>query len=62
MVSAMIKSARELGATQLIAITPGNWERWYGRCGLSARAVGPMMFIDDGDYQCVQIDLSSKMH
>jgi N-acyl-L-homoserine lactone synthetase len=62
MVHAMVKSAVELGATQLIAITPGNWPRWYGRCGLAARGVGPMMFIDDGDYQCVQIDLHSKMN
>lgn len=62
MVSAMVKSARDVGATQLIAITPANWPRWYGRCGLTATAVGPVMFIDDGDYQCVQIDLSAKMH
>ncbi len=62
MVGAMIRSARDLGATQLIAITPGNWRRWYGRCGLSAAAAGPMIHIDDGDYQCVNIDLSQKMH
>ena len=62
MVDAMVKSAREVGATQLIAITPANWPRWYGRCGLTATGVGPVMFIDDGDYQCVQIDLAAKMH
>lgn len=62
MVEAMVKSARELGASQLIAITPANWPRWYGRCGLAATGIGPVMFIDDGDYQCVQIDLSNKMH
>ena len=32
--------ARENGANQIIALTAGNWERWYGRCGLSARAIG----------------------
>ena len=62
MVGAMIRSARGVGATQLLAITPGNWPRWYGRCGLTAQAAGPLMFIDDGDYQCVNIDLSTKMH
>ncbi|MBU2957424.1 acyl-homoserine-lactone synthase [Paracoccus sp. 1_MG-2023] len=62
MVEAMTGSARELGATQLIALTGGNWERWYGRCGLSAHALGPVLWIDDGEFQCVSIDLSTKMH
>ncbi|MFB2533256.1 acyl-homoserine-lactone synthase [Paracoccus sp. p4-l81] len=62
MVEAMTGAARELGATRLIALTAGNWPRWYGRCGLKAEAIGRMMFIDDGDYQCVSIDLTAKMH
>ena len=62
MVGAMIRSARDLGATQLIAITPGNWPRWYGRCGLTAKAASRMMYVDDGEYQCVNIDLAQKMH
>lgn len=62
MVDAMVRSARDQGATQLVAITPANWPRWYGRCGLTASAIGPVLFIDDGDYQCVQIDLTDKMH
>lgn len=62
MVEAMTGAARELGATRLIALTAGSWPRWYGRCGLKADAMGRMMFIDDGDYQCVSIDLTAKMH
>lgn len=62
MVEAMTASARHVGATRLIALTAGNWERWYGRCGLKAKAIGPQIFIDDGDYQCVEIDLLAKMH
>ncbi|RLL71259.1 MULTISPECIES: acyl-homoserine-lactone synthase [Paenirhodobacter] len=58
----MTSAARELGATRLIALTAANWPRWYGRCGLAAEAIGRPMFIDDGDYQCVSIDLSGKMH
>jgi len=58
----MTSAARELGATRLIALTAANWPRWYGRCGLDAEAIGRPMFIDDGDYQCVSIDLSGKMH
>lgn len=62
MVEAMTGAARELGATRLIALTAASWPRWYGRCGLKAEAIGRTMFIDDGDYQCVAIDLTAKMH
>lgn len=62
MVREMIKAARDNGATGIIALTAGNWERWYGRCGLSARAVGPMLTIDDGEFQCVMIDVSASAH
>lgn len=62
MVEAMTASAREQGATRLIALTGANWPRWYGRNGLSAQAIGPALWIDDGQFQCVSIDLTSKMH
>lgn len=62
MVEEMIRAARDNGATQIIALTAGNWQRWYGRCGLSARAIGPMMQIDDGLFQCVMIDAAAKLH
>ncbi|MCV6825505.1 MULTISPECIES: acyl-homoserine-lactone synthase [Halocynthiibacter] len=62
MVMAMLKSARELGATNLIALTAANWPRWFGRCGLDAEAAGRSMFIGDGDFQCVKIDLTPKLH
>ncbi|MFN4130926.1 MAG: acyl-homoserine-lactone synthase [Paracoccaceae bacterium] len=62
MVEAMTSSAREQGATRLIALTGANWPRWYGRCGLTAEALGRAMWIDDGEFQCVSINLSDKMH
>jgi acyl homoserine lactone synthase len=62
MVEEMCRAAREHGATNIVALTAGNWERWYGRCGLSARAIGPMLTIDDGQFQCVSIDLTAKLH
>ncbi|RJL16672.1 acyl-homoserine-lactone synthase [Paracoccus siganidrum] len=62
MVEAMTGSARELGATRLIALTGATWPRWYGRCGLDAEAIGRKMWIDDGDFQCVSINLAGKMH
>ncbi len=62
MVGAMLKAAREQGASRLIALTAANWPRWFGRCGLTAEPIGREIFIDDGDYQCVSIDLTEKMH
>ena len=62
MVHAMVGAARDEGAKGLIAITPSNWPRWYGRCGLTAEAIGPIMKIDDEDFQCVQIDLTPKVN
>ena len=62
MVLEMIKAARENGASGIIALTAGNWERWYGRCGLSARAMGPMLTIDDAEFQCVMIDVNPMAH
>lgn len=62
MVSEMTRAARENGAKGIIALTAGNWHRWYGRCGLTAHAVGPMLPIDNGLFQCVMIDLTAKLH
>lgn len=62
MVKEMVKAARDNGATGIIALTAGNWERWYGRCGLTARAVGPMLTIDGAEFQCVIIDVPPLAH
>ena len=56
MVNEMIEATRREGGDQIIALTAGNWPRWYGRRGLVARAIGPMMNIDGGEFQCVMID------
>jgi len=58
----MSRSARELGATQLLGLIPANWPRWARRCGLSAEAAGPVMEIDAVANQCVSIDLTAKLH
>ena len=56
MAPAALRSRRSFDATW------SNWPRWYGRCGLSAVALGRPLFIDDGEFQCVAIDLATKMH
>jgi N-acyl-L-homoserine lactone synthetase len=58
----MTKSARELGARQVLGLIPANWPRWAGRCGLDMRAAGRVMQIDGIDNQCVAIDLTAKLH
>ena len=58
----MTKSARELGATQVLGLIPANWPRWSGRCGLEMAAAGRTMEIGGIENQCVSIDLTSKLH
>ncbi|KAJ54802.1 N-acyl-L-homoserine lactone synthetase [Actibacterium mucosum KCTC 23349] len=62
LIGGMAKTSRELGATQVIALTPANWGLWMKRVGLKAKAIGRKVFIDDGDYQCVSLDLSDHLH
>ena len=62
MSGAMTRTARELGATKLIALTDAKWPRWYGRCGLDAEAIGRVMLIEGEENQCVSINLVPKMH
>ncbi|MDO5370940.1 acyl-homoserine-lactone synthase [Paracoccus sp. (in: a-proteobacteria)] len=62
MAGAMTRTAREFGATRLIALTGATWPRWYGRCGLEAEAIGRVMLIEGEENQCVSINLVPKMH
>ncbi len=60
MVEAMMDVARDLGAEKLVALTDANWPRWYGRRGLKAEALGPILQIDDGKFQTVAIDVAAS--
>lgn len=62
LVAEMTRAARDLGASHLLGLIAATWPRWYGRCGMQAEAIGPALFIGDGDYQCVSIDLTAKLH
>ena len=62
LITEMSKSARQLGATQVLGLIPANWPRWAGRCGLDARAAGRVMEIDGINNQVVNINLVSKLH
>ncbi|MCK8465047.1 N-acyl-L-homoserine lactone synthetase [Aliiroseovarius sp. S1339] len=62
LISEMTKSARDLGATQVLGLIPANWPRWAKRLGLDTSAAGRVMEIDGIDNQVVSIDLSGKLH
>ena len=58
----MTRSARELGATQVLGLIPATWPRWAPRCGLDMAAAGRVMEIAGTETQCVTIDLTAKLH
>lgn len=58
----MLNTARDLGAVQLIAIVAAIWPRWTGRYGLDTVALGPRMTFDGDVFQCIAINLQSKLH
>lgn len=62
LVAEMTRTARELGATQVLGLIPASWPRWARRCGLDARAAGPVRHIAGVDNQVVVFDLASKLH
>lgn len=62
LISEMTRSARQLGATQVLGLIPANWPRWARRCGLDAQAAGRVMHIDGIDNQVVKINLGAKLH
>lgn len=62
LITEMTKTAREMGATQVLGLIPASWPRWASRCGLEAHAAGRVMEIDGIDNQCVSIDLTQNLH
>ena len=58
----MTRAARDLGAAEVLCLIPASWPRWAKRCGLEAKAAGPVMHIDGVDNQCVSLDLTAKLH
>jgi N-acyl-L-homoserine lactone synthetase len=58
----MSKSARELGATQVLGLIPAVWPRVAGRLKLDMKAAGPVMHLDGVNNQVVNVDLTKKLH
>lgn len=62
LITEMMKSARDLGATRVLGLIPANWPRWASRCGLDAVAAGRVLTIDGDESQCVSINLMGNLH
>jgi acyl homoserine lactone synthase len=62
LVMQMLKTSREEGIRQMLALLPVNWDRWAARCRLEMRAAGREMDMGGILYQAVWIDFSSQMH
>lgn len=58
----LIRSARSLGATKLLALGPAVWPRWIGRLGLRAQPAGPVMVIDGVKVQVALMNLDPRLH
>ena len=58
----LIRTARSLGATQLLALGPAVWPRWIGRLGLKAKPAGPIMEIDGVKVQVALMNLDPRLH
>ena len=58
----MVKTAREEGATQLIALCPRAWMRWMRRLGYQTEHVGPCLDIGGSDNQAILMRLQSNLH
>lgn len=62
LINEMTKSARELGATQVLGLIPAAWPRFAKRLKLDVQAAGRVMHIDGVDNQVVNINLTTKLH
>ena len=62
MVVELAKSARDLGASQMLALLPANWNRWANRCGLSMHSAGRVMVMDGIRYQSVAMNFAQQLH
>lgn len=58
----MLKTSREEGITNMLALLPSNWDRWAARCKLDLSAAGRNMNMGGIDYQAVWLNFQGQMH
>ena len=62
MVVELTRTARELGASQMLALLPANWSRWSKRCSLDMQGAGRVMVMDGIRYQAISMNFASQLH
>ncbi len=62
LVMQMLRTSREEGIGQMLALLPTNWHRWAARCRLAMEPAGRPMNMGGVKYQAVWIDFSSQLH
>ncbi|NRA98448.1 MAG: N-acyl-L-homoserine lactone synthetase [Rhodobacteraceae bacterium] len=62
LIGEMVRSARMLGATQLIGIIPEHSPRLARRTGIDCIPAGRVLEFDSGNSVCVTISMATKLH
>ena len=62
LISEMVTTARQLGATSVLGMIPEHSPRLARRTGIDCQPVGPVMDIGGDKSVCVNINLAQKMH
>ncbi len=62
LISEMVASARQLGATSVLGLIPEHSPRLARRTGIDCKPVGPVLDIGGTKSVCVNINLAQKMH
>ncbi|MEL6167438.1 MAG: acyl-homoserine-lactone synthase [Pseudomonadota bacterium] len=62
LMEAMVRTAREEGATQLIGLCPRAWMRWMRRLGYTTEHVGPCLEIGGSKNQAIFMRLHAMLH
>lgn len=62
LISEMVNSARQLGATSVIGFIPDRSRRLARRVGLDCVPAGPVIDFDGVPCVCVNISMATKMH
>ncbi len=62
LIAEMTRSARTLGASQIIGLMPAQWARWTEHLGLDVEVVGPEIDVDDILTKAGVLKLALSMH
>jgi N-acyl-L-homoserine lactone synthetase len=62
LMSEMVRTARENGASQLLGLCPRVWMRWMRRLGYSTEHVGPCLDIGGTENQAIMMNLTNSLH